>query len=92
MLSSGSIRALKSSSDGYSVTATYQRTLWRRSHPPKTQKKLLAAVSKEQLDILTNHCHRERDKALLSFLWYSGVRVGEAARLELRISIGKKGL
>jgi len=52
--------------------------------PPKTQKKLLAAVSKEQLDILTNHCHRERDKALLSFLWYSGVRVSEAARVRAK--------
>lgn len=84
MLSSGSIRALKSSSDGCSVTATYWRILWRRFHPPKTQKKLLAAVSKEQLDILTNHCHRERDKALLSFLWYSGVRVSEAARVRAK--------
>jgi len=41
-------------------------------------------VSKEQLDILTNHCHRERDKALLSFLWYSGVRVSEAARVRAK--------
>ena len=41
-------------------------------------------MSKEQLDILTNHCHRERDKALLSFLWYSGVRVSEAARVRAK--------
>jgi len=49
--------------------------------PPKIQKKLLAAVSKEQLDVLLGHCHCERDKALASFLWYSGVRVSEAARV-----------
>ena len=49
--------------------------------PPKTQRKLLAAVSKEQLDVLLAHCHCERDKALISFLWYSGVRVSEAARV-----------
>ena len=49
--------------------------------PPKTQKKLLAAVSKEQLDALLAHCHCERDKVLASFLWYSGVRVSEAARV-----------
>ena len=48
---------------------------------PKTQRKLLAAVSKEQLDVLLAHCHCGRDKALISFLWYSGVRVSEAARV-----------
>jgi integrase/recombinase XerD len=49
--------------------------------PPKTQKKLLPAVSKEQLDALLARCHCERDKALISFLWHSGVRVSEAARV-----------
>jgi len=48
---------------------------------PKTQRKLLAVVSKEQLDVLLAHCRCERDKALISFLWYSGVRVSEAARV-----------
>ena len=52
--------------------------------PPKTQKKLLAAVSKEQLDALLAHCHCERDKVLASFLWYSGVRVSEAARVRAK--------
>jgi len=47
--------------------------------PPKIQRKLLAAVTKEQLDILLAHCDCERDKALISFLWHSGVRVSEAA-------------
>jgi integrase/recombinase XerC/integrase/recombinase XerD len=49
--------------------------------PPKIQRKLLAAVTKEQLDILLTHCDCERDKALISFLWHSGVRVSEAARV-----------
>lgn len=35
-------------------------------------------MSKEQLDILVNHCHCLRDKALISFLWYSGTRLSEA--------------
>ena len=37
--------------------------------PPKIQKKLLPAVSKEQLEILERYCHCERDKALINFLW-----------------------
>jgi len=41
----------------------------------------LAAVSKEQLDVLLAHCRCERDKAVISFLWYSGVRVSEATRV-----------
>jgi integrase/recombinase XerD len=49
---------------------------------PKIQRKLLAAVSKEQLDTLMAHCHCERDKALLSFLWYSGVRLSEAVNVK----------
>jgi site-specific recombinase XerD len=45
---------------------------------PKTQKKLLPAVSKEQLEVLMKHCHCERDKALINLLWYSGMRISEA--------------
>ena len=41
----------------------------------------MAAVAKEQLDVLLAHCHCERDKALINFLWHSGVRVSEAARV-----------
>jgi integrase/recombinase XerD len=52
--------------------------------PPKIQKKLLAAVTKEQLDVLLAHCDCERDKALISFLWHSGVRVSEAARVRAK--------
>jgi site-specific recombinase XerD len=49
--------------------------------PPRTQKRLLPAVSKEQLEILINHCHCERHKALISFLWYSGTRLSEAVNV-----------
>ena len=29
-----------------------------------------------------NHCHCERDKALISFLWYSGTRLSEAVNVK----------
>ncbi|MBL7125156.1 MAG: tyrosine-type recombinase/integrase, partial [Dehalococcoidales bacterium] len=52
--------------------------------PPKTQKKLLPAVSKEQLDTLLTHCHCERGKALISFLWHSGTRISEAVSVRAK--------
>lgn len=52
--------------------------------PPKTQKKLLPAVSREQSEVLLNHCHCERDKALISFLWYSGTRLSEALNVRAK--------
>ena len=39
---------------------------------PKIQRKLLPVVSKKQLDIIQTSCHCDRDRALISFLWYSG--------------------
>ena len=50
---------------------------------PKTQRKLLPAVSKEQLEVLMNHCHCERDRALISLLWYSGMRISEAINIKV---------
>lgn len=50
--------------------------------PPRTQKRLLPAISKEQLEVLLNHCHCERDKALISLLWYSGMRISEAVKVK----------
>ena len=50
--------------------------------PPKIQKRLLPAVSKEQLETLLNHCHCERDKALITLLWYSGMRISEAVNIK----------
>ena len=49
---------------------------------PKTQGKLLSAIGKEQLDVLLEHCHCERDKALLNLLWYSGMRLSEATNVK----------
>jgi integrase/recombinase XerD len=43
---------------------------------------VLSAVSKEQLEVLLKHCHCERDKALINFLWYSGVRLSEAVHVK----------
>jgi site-specific recombinase XerD len=50
---------------------------------PKIQRKLLPAISKEQLDLLLTHCHCQRDEALISFLWHSGVRLSEAASVKV---------
>ena len=38
--------------------------------PPRRQKKLLPAISKEQLDILLEHAPTDRDRIVLSLLWY----------------------
>ena len=50
--------------------------------PPKTQKRLLPTVSKEQLEILLNRCHCDRDKAIMSLLWYSGMRLNECSNVK----------
>ena len=45
---------------------------------PRTKQKILATISREQLSILLERCHGERDIAFISLLWYSGVRLSEA--------------
>jgi integrase/recombinase XerC/integrase/recombinase XerD len=50
--------------------------------PPKVQRKLLPAVSGEQLGTLLTLCHCERDKALISFMWHSGTRLSETASVK----------
>ena len=52
--------------------------------PPRRQKKLLPAVSKEQLGVLVNHALTERDKVILNLLWYSGMRLSEAAGVKAK--------
>ena len=52
--------------------------------PPKIQRKLLAAISEEQLGISLDDAVTERDKAVIGFLWYSGLRVSEAARVRAK--------
>ncbi len=54
----------------------------KRVSPPKIQKRLLPAVSKGQLEILLNHSHCERDKVVMSLLWYSGMRLSECANVK----------
>jgi len=54
--------------------------------PPRRQKKLLPAISKKKLQTLLkhsdNHKNPERDKAILSLLWYSGMRLSEVANVK----------
>jgi site-specific recombinase XerD len=45
---------------------------------PRTTQQILSTISKEQLQILIERCHCERDKAFISLLWYSGMRLSEA--------------
>ena len=48
-------------------------------------------MSKEQLEVLINHCHCERDKALVNFLWYSGIRLSEALNVKAKDFYWKEG-
>ncbi|MFC2015222.1 tyrosine-type recombinase/integrase [Chloroflexota bacterium] len=50
--------------------------------PPRRQKKILPAISKEQLDTLVNHAITERDRVVLNILWYSGMRLSEVSNIE----------
>jgi len=49
---------------------------------PRRQKRLLPAISEEQLAILINHCISERDRVVLNLLWYSGMRLSECANVK----------
>jgi site-specific recombinase XerD len=42
----------------------------------------LPAISKEQLDILIHNAIKERDSVILNLLWYSGMRLSEAANVK----------
>jgi len=52
--------------------------------PPRRQKRLLPAISKEQLDILVKHALTEKDRVILNLLWYSGMRLSEVASVEAK--------
>ncbi|MFC2012710.1 tyrosine-type recombinase/integrase [Chloroflexota bacterium] len=41
-------------------------------------------MSREQLEVLINHCRCERDKALISFLWCSGTRLSETVNVKAK--------
>jgi site-specific recombinase XerD len=50
---------------------------------PKRQKKLLPAITEAQYHTLLNQCP-ERDNAIISLLWHSGMRVSEAANVKAK--------
>ena len=87
-----SLRCQNGRAKFYSCLRALSRWLYRNGYisenvidkvsPPKTQKRLLPAVSKEQLEILVSRCHCLRDKAFISFLWYSGTRLSEAVNVK----------
>jgi site-specific recombinase XerD len=52
--------------------------------PPRRQKKILPAISKEQLEVLAKNALTERDKVILNILWYSGMRLSEAANVKAK--------
>ena len=52
--------------------------------PPRRQKRLLPAISKDQLGILLSHCLTERDRVTLNLLWYSGMRLSECASVKAK--------
>jgi site-specific recombinase XerC len=51
-----------------------------RVSAPRRQKKLLSAITQEQLGILLQHCE-DGDKAIISLLWHSGLRLSEVANV-----------
>ena len=42
------------------------------------------AISKEQLEVLVAHALTDRDKVVLNLLWYSGMRLSEAANVKAK--------
>lgn len=51
----------------------------------------MPAISKEQLDILVNRALTESDKVILNLLWYSGMRLSEAANVQAKDFDWSKG-
>ncbi len=52
--------------------------------PPRRQKRLLPAISEEQLDMLVSYAPTDRDKVILNLLWYSGMRRSEVANVKAK--------
>ncbi|MFC1988234.1 tyrosine-type recombinase/integrase [Chloroflexota bacterium] len=52
--------------------------------PPRRQKRLLPAISKEQLGILLKYALNDRDRVILNLLWYSGMRRSEVANVQAK--------
>lgn len=51
---------------------------------PRRQKKLMPAISREQLNIIIHHCRCQRDRAILNLLWCSGMRVSECTGVKAK--------
>jgi len=51
----------------------------------------MPSISKEQLEVLVNHALCERDKAILTLLWHSGMRVSEIASVKAKDFNWKEG-
>ena len=49
---------------------------------PRRQKKILPAISKDQLDILADNAPTERDKIVLNLLWHSGMKLSEVTSVK----------
>ena len=47
--------------------------------PPRRHKRILPAISKEQLQVLVDYAPSEKDKVTLNLLFYSGMRLSEVA-------------
>jgi site-specific recombinase XerD len=63
----------------------------KRVAKPRIKERILSAISKEQLSILLENCHSERDKAFILLLWYSGMRLSEAINAKASDFNWKKG-
>ena len=74
--------ALEPCSTGSTRTGMSPDNPIKKMSPPRIQQRLLPAISQEQLETLLNHCHCKRDEALISLLWYSGMRISEAVNLK----------
>jgi integrase/recombinase XerD len=55
----------------------------KRVFAPRRQRKLLPAVTEEQLRILLNHCICDRNRCLIKLLFDSGIRVSEIANIRV---------
>ncbi|MFC1874483.1 tyrosine-type recombinase/integrase [Chloroflexota bacterium] len=59
--------------------------------PPRRQKKILPAISKDQLDTLLTSALCDREKVILNLLWHSGMRRSEVANIHAKDFNWEKG-